>query len=437
MTSRLAALLLQDIPDVQPEDIPHLQKSSVVGELCARLPADHPMQVPLRAARLGLSVRNERIRQAMRPLLEAWHRQGIRSILLKGFAFAEFEYPQANRRFFGDVDVLLHEKDLRTAIEAARSIGWTTDFLATHPQLWSHEMAHLFSPGGKVRLDVHRALTILQPRKQRQQLTSALWAASREVDWNGIPVGLLDPRDMALHLALSRAWSGDRGFVKPADYVDLRQLILRHQLTPDQIEARAQKLGLTSTWQAYQSVCNPWLSSLHLGDAQAARRLRQAAERDGRQREWQRVVTTRLRRLPPIARALLQVIPDVVIVSLLLRRRQPPQRLLKHWTLSTSRQGVTDMHRYELIRGVFWLTRLLYPRSKGDCVPKAMATHRALVRRGYPAVFVSGVRRMASGQIEGHAWVEGPDGPLDDYERGQQRLRYEVLFEHRTEPMAR
>ena len=427
MWQRLAELLIQTPPDVRPEDVTLLRESGMAGEVASRLPADHPAQVALKPARLALVVRNQRMRQALLPLLSAWRDAGVASLLLKGFALAMCEYPTPGVRPFGDIDVMLHEPDLVVALKIAESLGWRDDGLSTQPGNWTHEMAHLFSPQREVRLDVHRTLTSRQTRRAQKALTEQLWAKSRSAVLDGVPIQLLDPRDLAIHLALTRAWGGERGLAKPADYPDLRVLIENHHLTPEDVAARAQTLGLSSTWQAYLTVCNPWQQVFRLGYTRGALRLRQAAQRDGQTRNWQR-----LRALPRSARRFLLTAPDVLAVGWLLRTVHTPQDLLKHWSLRASTSSPTLAQQHDLIRGVYWLTRFLYPRSEGDCVPKALATHRALLRRGYPAVFVSGVRRTAAGKLEGHAWVEGPDGPLDAYEQGQNRYLYQVLFEQPT-----
>lgn len=426
MSPRLTELLVNTPPDVQPGDVRLLHASGMAAEVASRLPPEHMMQPPLRPARLALRVRNQRICEAMLPLLAVWHQVGVASVLLKGFALDQFEYPAPGRRPFGDVDVLIHEEDLAAALEAAQGLGWTDDGLSARPRQWSHEMAHLFSPDHLVRLDVHRYLVSRHRRSRNARLISACWQSSREVRLAGIPVRVLAPQDMALHLALTRAW-GDRD-LKAADYPDLQRLIANHQLIPESVTRRAEVLGVPHSWQAFLKACNPWQGVFQLGDAELPRQLEQAARRDGQRGRW--VIVFQLWHLVPrFVRRLLLALPDVVAVRLLLQTPQRPQDLPTHWRLGRCVYPLTSADRRDLIRGVYWLTRWLYPKLAGDCLPKALATHRALVRRGFPAVFVSGVRRTEAGQLEGHAWIEGPQGPLEEYELGHQRHSYQVLFE--------
>jgi len=415
MSRRLAELLVQTPPDVQPEDVHQLHVSGMAAEVASRLPQEHAMQSPLRPARLALAVRNQQIRGAMLPLLAAWQRVCIPSVLLKGFAFDQLEYAATGLRPFGDVDVLIHVADLAAAIETAQALGWTDDGLAARPREWIHEVAHLFSPDQVVQVDIHRHLVRRHRRHKNARLTAACWQASREVCLEKIPVRVLAPQDMALHLALTRVW-GDRG-LKAADYPDLRVLIDNHRLTPEAVTQRAGQLGVKHSWAAFLSVCDPWRAVFRLGEAEVPQQLRRAAWRDGQQLNW----VWRLLLMPRFVWRLLLALPDVLAVRVLLRTPQRPQDLPARWRLGRTVHPLTPADRHDLIRGVYWLTRWLYPKSAGDCLPKALATHRALVRRGYPAVFVSGVRRTEAGQLEGHAWVEGPQGPLEEYEGGYQR----------------
>ncbi|TSA87445.1 lasso peptide biosynthesis B2 protein [Deinococcus detaillensis] len=426
---RLADLLVQTPPDVRPADVPFLEQAGLTGEVASRLSAEHPAQAALQPSRLALLARSMRIRRQMQAMLSAWQAAGMPSVLLKGFALSELVYPHAGLRPFGDVDILIHEADLPRAKAAAVALGWHDDGHSERPQDWTHELAHLYSPDRQVRLDVHRyaAEWTNGSRRRLQRLTQQLWEASRETEWQGVKVRVPAPPDMALHLAVSRAWTGDAGFCKPADYPDLRALKDRFALTPQQLERRADELGLTRTWRAYLAVCDPWKGIFRLDDAAAARQLRWAAERDGRKLWGPR----QLRRVRDWPRMLFGTLPDVWAVYR--QRHTDPRRLLEGWPLAQGQPPLSAKEELRLIAGVRRLTRLLYASSAGDCLPRALAIYRTLVRRGYPAVFVSGVRREA-GAVTGHAWIEGAEGWLDSYEPRSSRQQYAVLFERRAEP---
>lgn len=55
--------------------------------------------------------------------------------------------------------------------------------------------------------------------------------------------------------------------------------------------------------------------------------------------------------------------------------------------------------------------RLVGPRQK-ECLPRALTLFSLLTRHGYPAEFVSGVRRNGA-DLTGHAWVEMGGMPVE------------------------
>ncbi|MFC4455996.1 lasso peptide biosynthesis B2 protein [Deinococcus sonorensis] len=429
---RLAELVTAPPARLRPGDLALLEHAGLAALLASRLPADYPDQPLLQPARLSLLGRQMMTRRTMRALLQAWHEAGIQAVLLKGFALSEWVYRVPGVRPYGDVDVLIRKADLPAALHAARQLGWHTDGLEHTPQAWTHELAHALSPDGQVRLDLHRYLTHWHGGRARkvQQLTEAVWADSQEVLLDGVPVRMPAIPDLALHLALARAWGDDAGQLKPADYPDLQTLMERAQLTPAQLRAHAQRRGAAHTWAAFLTVCNPWRRTFRLADNRAALRLQVAATLDGRLL-WLPTLESRVRRAPGLLWRLLRSLPDVLAIQRQLRRAADPRTLPARWRLNRA-APLSDHLRDELVLGIRRVTRLWYPRSPGSCVPRSLATYRALVRRGYPAVYVSGVRRHPDGRIEGHAWVEGPDGPLWAYLEPHNREHYTVLFEHRA-----
>ena len=431
---RLAHLLVQTPPPVTAADLPLLQASGLTAEVAARLPVTAELRSTLQALGRPLLARTMNIRRELIPLLRAWAAADINCLILKGLAMDEFVYATSGQRPYGDVDVLLREGNISQALDLAVSLGWRSDNLSDRPNEWTHEMAHLLSPGGHVRLDVHRYLVEWTggPKCKVKRVTAGVWQRSRQVKVHDVNVRTLHPTDMALHLALARGWSGDGGACKPADYPDLHALIVRHHLKPDMVARRATELGARHTWQAYLRMCNPWQHHFVLDNPHGARRLRWAARRDGKwwPLPWpiRRVLNSPLR-----LKWMWRTWPDVWAVKRQLQHVGDPRALPADWPLKEPIIDLGHRQQVQLINAVFLWVRLLYPKGSGTCVPKALTTYRALVRLGYPAVFVSGVRRSEQG-IEGHAWVEGPVGPLDAYEHGLNAALYRTVFEHRSVP---
>ncbi|WP_221090917.1 lasso peptide biosynthesis B2 protein [Deinococcus aquaedulcis] len=427
----LVRALTTDPPHVEPGDVPHLLAAGLAGQVRVRLPEDHPLRARLRPGHLALGARHAQIRAELRPLIAVWAREGIPALLFKGFALAEFEYSTPGERFYGDVDVLL-PADLPTvtrAVHLALAHGWRSDGLHAAPARWTHECAHLFSPGGHVRLDVHRlALSLLSGSPARvQALTDALWADAEAVDWDGLNIWRPHPRDaLVINLALGRQWGADVGGLKPADYADQVQLLSRHPLSESDLQRRAQELGAGHTWAAFRALCDPGRRQVNLGGPHPA--LVRAVRRDGvhrRRARWAR----QLGRVLPLLRVMVPLLPDVLAAWRALRAGGDPRRHLARWTPAGPPRALPLAEVHDVISAARWLTRLLYPRQSriGTCVPRAYTTYRALRRRGHPAVFVSGVARGAQG-VQGHAWVEDVHGLLEAYDEPFNRERFPEVF---------
>ena len=371
----------------------------------------------------------------MLTLLRAWEQAGVESVLLKGFMLAEFAYRVPGLRPYGDVDILVRPEQLRLLLEVSQTLGWKDDGTAERPAEWQHEIAHLYSPDGQVRLDVHRFATawIAGPKGQVTRLTRALWQASELEVLGGVTVRRPSWNDCALNLALGRSWTGDRGEYKPADYIDLEALTGRPGVTADSLSARAIELGATHTWGAFLAGCDPWRGHFEYGSTARSAQIRRAARRD--RAVWP--MGLRLKqasKLPAAVWRMGLVLPDVLAARRSLSAEgADPRQLVRQMAEVPVAKGaaVTRGQVTAVVKGVVWLTRLFYPNSPGVCVPRSLATYRALHRIGFPAVYVSGVRRSDQGVIEGHAWVEGPDGVLEEYGEPVNRWLFQTVFEER------
>nr|WP_256487963.1 lasso peptide biosynthesis B2 protein [Deinococcus sp. HSC-46F16] len=423
----LVRALTTDPPEIAAPDVPALLAAGLAGEVRSRLSPGHPLREALRGGHLALGARHAAIRAELRPLLAAWARDGTAPLLFKGFALAEFVYATPGERFYGDVDVLLPEDPgvLTRAVHVALAHGWRSDGLHALPERWTHEAAHLYSPSGRVRLELHRAVVPGDPALARR-LTQAVWTASREQNWEGVPVRLPAPADaLIVGLALSRVW-GDGGHLKPADYADTRRLLAESGLNQAELEVRARELGVTHTWAAFREACWPPEGHLRLGADPAPRR--EVTRRDG-QRPRAALWGARATLLRRRARWMLRLLPDALAAFLAVRAGGDPRRPLARWTPAVPPTPLPLDTLSDVVGAAAWLTRLLYPRQSrvGTCVPRAYTTYRALRRLGHPAVFVSGVARVGGG-VQGHAWVEDHRGGLDAYGEPLNRVRFRESF---------
>lgn len=431
----MAALLTAQVPEVQPADLDALKASGLAAWVYSRLPADHVLRPALEPARIGLLARQMVIRRSMIALLRGFDEAGVESVLLKGFMLAEFAYRVPGVRPYGDVDILVRPEQLPLLLEVAQGLGWKDDGMSGRPDEWLHEIAHLYSPDGQVRLDVHRYVTawIAGPSGQARRLTRAIWEASEPEMLDELLVRRPSWDDCALNLVLGRSWSGDRGEYKPADYTDLEALAERPGVTTSSLERRAKALGALHTWRAFLAGCDPWRNHFEYGSAVRSALVWRAAWRDGA--AWPLSLRlTQASRLPGALWSMGLVLPDVLVARRSLQvRGADPRELVRQMAgvAPAKNAAASEQQVHAVIKGVNWLTRLIYPNSPGVCVPRSLATYRALRRLGFPAVYVSGVHRNAHGVIEGHAWVEGPQGPIEAYGEPTNRWVFQTVFEER------
>ncbi|GAA0497139.1 lasso peptide biosynthesis B2 protein [Deinococcus depolymerans] len=426
-------------------DLPHLRAAGLEGAMRARLPADDPLRAELRAGALVLGARHALIRAELRDLLGAWETEGIPALLFKGFALSEFGYATRTERFYGDVDLLLpgDPATVTRAAHLALARGWRSDGQHAHPDRWTHETMHLFSPGGHARLDVHRWLIPdwFAGRRRSLHVTRQVWAAARPHDWDGLRVWRPHPTDeIVAALAVSRVWGGDRGGLKPADPLDLQRLRERHALTgaagSARLAARAAELGATHSWAAFEQLCDP--AQLTLDPARTGPVLAAALRRDGLYRHGPATVLRhlwyRVKRAAFLLPGVPQATADVLGAMSAVRRGGDPRAHLNRWTPPGPTRTLDPARLDRAVTTARLITRALHPRQKhaGVCVPRAYATYRALRRLGHPAVFVSGAARHGT-QITGHAWVEDTWGAIEPYGEDFNRQTFRVLFTYPPE----
>lgn len=269
----------------------------LTGLAAERSPEAQPAR--LIAARAVAKREHERNRALFRDLAGAWAQDGIDALLFKGFALAEFVYPDASWRPYSDIDAAIDERHLESAHAAALRLGWrclwrpgqSADAWSHHGDDYhGHELMLLEHPHG-LRLDLHRRLLHNNdnrvPRHPHQErISTAVWKAAERADLDGVSVRLPSRDDMALAgLVLNRYWSGDRYELRATDYLDLQWLM---GLTPPEardgdtnrharerlaeLERRAAELGCARTLKAFLRRCDPFEGVVELTALSARQR---------------------------------------------------------------------------------------------------------------------------------------------------------------------
>lgn len=233
------------------------------------LPTGHPLKVLCKSAFITARARHELIKQEVLEMVRAWNAAGIEPVLYKGFALAEFTYPQPGTRFHGDVDVLVRPEDFRRALEIGHERGWQTPQPLEH-WLFSqsanpHELS-LKKYRAHTAFDVHQRLvpSVLSRTPREHAMTQAAWQNSRPIEWEGTRIRLLSPEDaFVFGLVISRCWSGDGWRLKSHDLLDGLALI-RQGLTRESVLARAATLNISRTVNAFLARCDPFAAKLEM-----------------------------------------------------------------------------------------------------------------------------------------------------------------------------
>src|SRR5918995_226267 len=129
---------------------------------------------------------------------------GVRSILLKGRAFASWLYTENELRSYGDVDLLLSPTDFSTAESVLAGLGFLRFPVAgvEHADTWSHESAHM-------EVELHR--TLIGVSADPGRLWEVLSHRTEPLALGNTVVEMLDAAGRTLHVALHAAQHGTGG----------------------------------------------------------------------------------------------------------------------------------------------------------------------------------------------------------------------------------
>jgi hypothetical protein len=445
--NRLAEWLLD--PSAEAPASGTIRSARLSGYAYTALPEAHPERGELRASYLESLARHQGIKSELVQLVAAWNREGIEPLLFKGFHLAEFVYPVPGARFHGDVDVLVRSDQVETARLVARQTGWTErDVAAERGRPASHNVSSLSGPERDTCVDLHQWVihAVLPWAGVQRRITREVLDAANRRDWEGVRILEPAPVDALLvGLILQRCWGGDRWRLKAHDAVDFRMLARVPGVDLASLEARARQLKAERTLRIYLERCNPWEGRLELGPPTAAetRRWDRRVQRERPMLGRAERLLARTANAPGAALDVFRALPSVFVAHAALRRECDMSALLEHLTPRPGgmeeRNGPghgadfrTSLRRS--VRGVRWATRLLPRNVQGDCLLRSLALYHILRKSGFPARFVSGVRRDAAG-VAGHAWVELDGEVVNELREPDNRRHYAVNFEYPPIPV--
>jgi hypothetical protein len=410
-----------------------LRAARLEGWAYANLPESHVLRPQLRPAFLAATGRHALIKSHLVRLLEAWHAVGIEALLVKGFAVSEFVYSSPGQRFYGDVDLLVRPERAREATRIAQDLGWIEIWNRDEAfQDYTHEFSHLFSPDRTARIDLHlEFLQAAHPHPRRLELVRALWEASSVKSLNGIAVRVLTPLDALLLMLLNRRW-GDWWSRKFSDYPDALTLVARGGFARADLLRRARDLGCEGTISLALESCDPWQKRLFLATPRRLERWR----RDYAVRHelgfyaldyyWRRALEASGR-----LSGILEALPVLLRAKRMIRRGPPLETLVSAFSPPSAPGAKPSIRQRDAIAlGVRWCLWLFGPRVD-PCVPRSLVLLELLSKAGFAVRFRSGVRRNG-GKLEGHAWVEVDDFPLEVFgdEVSPQAFKENYRFEN-------
>lgn len=133
---------------------------------------------------------------------------------------------------------------------------------------------------------------------------------------------------------------------------------------------------------------------------------------------------SKLRAVPGVARAL----PWLIRARWRLRTTTDLREVLQVHDRTPAVAPKSPPSMEALRRGVDGALRIVGPRE-AHCVPRGLALFAILTKAGYPAVFVSGIRR-AGPDLQGHAWVLVHGEPVETEAARAELASYREQFRY-------
>ena len=146
--------------------------------------------------------RNAKLTRALKDVLVALAGKGIPAIPFKGPVVAQLAYADPALRRYGDLDILVREKDAAAACDALTAFGFrgTTVLSPRQMRAFRRYSGQDIVFKGDVAVEPHWALA---PRTLSLEIDyQGLWARARQIDLDGQPVLCFGPEDLVTVLCL-------------------------------------------------------------------------------------------------------------------------------------------------------------------------------------------------------------------------------------------
>lgn len=138
--------------------------------------------------------------QAAGEAVDALHRRQVRPILLKGSSFARWLYDDGGARPYNDVDLLVAPDQLATAGDLLGGLGYALRCAGSAPGEQADHATNWDRPGSPT-IDLHSTMSARLGAPQ-SRCWEVLSVHTRSAEVGGVPVEVLDPAALALHVVL-------------------------------------------------------------------------------------------------------------------------------------------------------------------------------------------------------------------------------------------
>lgn len=158
------------------------------------------------------------------PVLQVLNAAGIPAIPLKGAHLAAWVYPDPALRPMGDIDLLVHRRDLAAAHAVLKDIGYNASrsFDIDDECSRMQHLPPLGRPSGITSLELH--WTIAPPASPFATDIASTWARAHPASFAGIPAYALAAEDLLLHLVLHTSYQHSYG-LGLLPFMDLHTLL--------------------------------------------------------------------------------------------------------------------------------------------------------------------------------------------------------------------
>lgn len=390
---------------------------------------------------LQYTLRHQRIKQTILPLLKAWSEAGIKVMLYKGFYLAECVYEQPAARFYGDVDVIIAPEQTQQAFDIAQDLHFLCELQDLRK--YHHEAFTVRSPDGLAYIEVHDTSYPLRYAfylRRRAWITKNIWQAAQPISIDDITLYAPSPVD-AILLAIFDRYLNAAEFMqhKVSDFNDLWVLKEKFNVSEAEVMARASHLRQAAVTALYLQRCNPWQSIFHITSRLRTRywhSLRLLPR--GRSAGLERAIAD----TPRLTREIIRESYSILYSLYQLQKiKELPELFAQNTPRQVSAPAQETLKLRRISSGVKWASLLLRPLIKlqgsGICLVRSLTLYRRLLSEGYQDIrFISGVRRDAQGVLRGHAWIEHEGKPLAIFGdmRSPQLFKENWCYPPRDEP---